>query len=382
MGAGVGYLWMLALASVSVRRVAPTGSPWHRFAIAIAAHNEAAVIGRTVSGLRQLDYPAGLYDVFVVADHCEDNTAELARLNGATCHERVEGPRGSKGAALAWLLERIFSSGTAYDAIALFDADTQVHPAFLRVMDACLARGDEIVQGRHRIGNPQAGWFAALTWAMFMVDNRFQNQGRSNLGFSAKLMGDSVCFRADLLRRLGWGTTGLTEDYELRLRLLLQGVRIRYEPAAVGDGEAPSSWTAARAQRARWLQGSYQAGRRLGWTLLREGVRRRDLALLDGAAQSLLPSYSTLTLASALVLLVHLALGSALPGALVAAWATLVMLLAVYPLFGLYLERAPVRAYVVILSGPVFIVWRTWLSLVTRFSGKTVRWVRTDHGGR
>ena len=94
---------------------------------------------------------------------------------------------------------------------------------------------------------------------MFLVDNRFQNLGRSNLGWSAKHMGDSICFHVSVLRRYGWGR-GLTEDYNLRQQLLLGGIRITYEPEALGQGEATQTWRQARVQRARWLRGSRMRG--------------------------------------------------------------------------------------------------------------------------
>jgi hypothetical protein len=46
----------------------------------------------------------------------------------------------------------------------------------------------------------------------------------------------------------------------------------------------------------------------------------------------------------------------------------------------LALERAPLRAYIVILSGPFFIVWRTILALFSRYLNKSTIWVRTAHG--
>ncbi|PWH19834.1 MAG: glycosyl transferase [Ardenticatenia bacterium] len=377
---GVGYHWLLAWGSLRRKDISLPATPTHRFAVLIPAHNEEAVIGRTLDRLHSQRYPRQLYDVFVVADHCTDGTATLAREYGAMCYERSVPPRGSKGAALAWLIARVFQTGVPYDALVIFDADTQVDADFLRVMDARLAQGDRVVQGQHRISNPGAGWFAALIWAMFMIDNRFQNLGRSNLGFSAKIMGDSICFRADLLRQLGWGTTGLTEDFEMGLRLLLEGVRVVYEPAAVGCGEAPPTWTAARAQRARWLRGAAEAKSRYGWRLLREGVRRRDFAMLEGAARSLLPVYSTLALVSLLGTLVHLAFFVRSGIVLTGLWALLVVLLGVYPFFGLLLERAPLRAYAAILAGPLFIFWRTWLSLRARYGRRPVQWVRTEHG--
>jgi hypothetical protein len=54
--------------------------------------------------------------------------------------------------------------------------------------------------------------------------------------------------------------------------------------------------------------------------------------------------------------------------------------LLIYPLVGLALEGAPSRAYFAIFMGPYFIIWRTWLAIVSRFGGKQVTWIRTEHG--
>jgi cellulose synthase/poly-beta-1,6-N-acetylglucosamine synthase-like glycosyltransferase len=377
------YLYTLALASVRVPPKPSTrgSAPAHRFFIAIPAHNEASVIASTVRRLHALDYPADLFDVHIVADHCSDGTVALAMDAGALVHERNTGPRSGKGAALSWLF-RNFLDG-AYDAVVIFDADTRVDAWFLHIMDAHLSQGEDVIQGQHVISNPQSGWFPALTWAMFLIDNRFQNLGRANLGWSAKHMGDSICFRADVLRQIGWGE-GLTEDYHLRQKLLLEGVKIAYEPNAVGRGEAPLTWMQARKQRERWLRGTHDASQTFARRLLVEGLRRGDLALLDGALQAHLPSYSTLTMIGAFALLAQFAAngigGSVFPPCLLAGWGAMLGAIFVYPLLGLFLEKAPLRAYLAILSGPVFIVWRTWLALTSRFGGRNVVWIRTAHG--
>lgn len=370
------YLYLIAFASLRLRHTQPSAQAQTRFAVAIPAHDEEIVIGRTVESLHRLDYPAGLFDVFVVADHCSDRTADVARTAGAICWERKDGPRGGKGAALAWLCNHMFDEGRSYDAVVVFDADTRVDLAFLRVMDARIRDGAQVVQGCHRIVNPQDAWFAALTWAMFMVDNRFQNHGRANLGWSAKNMGDSICFRTDVLRRLGWGD-GLTEDYEFRQRLLLEGIKIQYEPAAIGYGEAATSWSIARAQRARWLSGTYSASRHYARQMLAQGLRRRDTSLLDGALQAYLPSYSTLALFAVGGLILNLIFFKWIGTPPLYLWTALVILLGVYPLVGLALERAPMRAYIAIWMGPLFIIWRTVLGVSARFGRQPVKWVRT-----
>lgn len=372
----VGYLYLLVMGSL--RRISrpKDASAQVCFAIAIPAHDEVSVIARTVSTLRAADYPPELLDVYVVADFCSDDTVRLARGAGAQAFERNEGERGGKGQALAWLFERILGSGKHYDAIVVFDADTQVHPAFFKVMSIRLADGATVVQGNHLISNPDDGWFPALTWAMFLIDNRFQNQGRANLGLSAKNMGDAICFRTDIIRRFGWGE-GLTEDYAFRRRLLLEGIRIGYDPEAKAYGEAPQSWQQARHQRARWLRGAYDASRRNARELWNKGWKNRNFAMLDGTVQGFLPSYSSLALVAGAIWLFQLAFTSLVPTWLLWAWTMTVVLLIVYPFLGLWLEKAPLKAHLVIMSGPIFILWRTWLSIRSRFGGKQVVWVRT-----
>ena len=380
----LGYLLLLALGAVRSASTPDTHgrSPSTRFLIVIPAHNEAGVIRATVSRLIAIHYPVDLFSIHIIADHCADNTAEVARHAGAVVHERNEGPRTGKGAALSWLFQRILEREQC-DAVVIFDADTRVDPEFLRVMDWRLAQGDQVIQGQHIICNPNEGWFPALTWAMFLIDNRFQNLGRSNLGWSAKNMGDSICFRVDVLLQLGWGE-GLTEDYHLRHKLLLNGIRIAYEPAAIGYGEAPITWSRARAQRARWLRGTHDTSQQYVKHLIVEGMKRRNLAMLDGALQASFPSYSTLSLLVLIILAIQVPIDyfieSIFLWPLMGAWAAMIVTLLIYPLVGLALERAPVRAYIAILLGPYFILWRTWLALISRFGGKQVTWIRTDHG--
>jgi len=380
------YWYYLALGSLRKRHPFALDSvkPSQFFMLAIPAHNEEAVIGETVARLKRLHYPESLYHINIVADYCSDQTAELARAAGATVYERQSGERGGKSVALNWLFSTTLPHDP-YDAVIVFDADTQVEPDFLSAMSFRLSQGYQAIQGQHVISNPEAGWFPALTWALFLVDNRFQNLGRSNLGFSAKNMGDSICVKADLLRKLDWGS-GLTEDYDLRQKMLLAGAPILYEPQAVAYGEAPRKWSEARTQRARWLRGTHDSSRNYASRLLMQGLRDKDRIVLEGALQALLPSYSTLTMICLLVLIIcftaNLLVESLFPAAIFVTLAGILTLLFVYPLLGLAFERAPLRAYLAILTGPVYIVWRTALAIKSRYGQKQVTWIRTQHGER
>ncbi len=377
------YWYLLAFGALVGRfrspRRAHAGRPARRFAITIAAHDEEAVIAETVRALRSLDYPSPLYDIHVVADHCSDKTADLAEAAGAFAHRRDTGPRGGKGAALSWLFQRVLETNQ-YDAVVVFDADTVVSSGFLRIMDTALRRGHAVVQGQHVIGNPEAGWFPALTHAKFLIDNEFHNFGRTILGLSAKNMGDAICLRADVLKAVGWGE-GLTEDYQLRQKLLLAGHSIAYAGEATARGEAPPTWKQAKVQRLRWMKGAKDVAESFRGKLLRAALDKRSPVLFDAALESYLPTFSTLAAVSALGLVVLISLKAAgldAPGLL--GWAIFNVLLVAYPFLGLCLAGAPLSAFAALAGGPLFIAWRAWAALFLQLRRPDIKWIRTQHG--
>ena len=247
MALPLAYLYMLVVGALR-KPLLLAGESAHRFALLVPAHNEAAVIEDTVLCLRSLSYPSELYDVYVVADHCTDATADLARRAGASCYVREELPNRSKGAALNWLLAKIGTVNGHYDAFVFFDADSRPGKDFLSYMSAHLKSGDIAIQGREVVSNPGDGWYPALRSAMVIVDERISQRGRSNLNFSARVSGFGFCAAATLLDAVPW-PVGLTEDIEFRLLLLERGHRVVYEPQAYVEAEAAPSWQAANQER-------------------------------------------------------------------------------------------------------------------------------------
>ena len=133
-------------------------TPQKTFAVIVAAHNESAVIGQLVDNLKMLDYPKELYDIFVIADNCTDNTAQIARDCGAIVHERFNDKERGKGFAMEWMFARLFEMKRKYDAVAIFDADNLVDKRFLLEMNNRLCKGDKLVQGYLDAKNPYDTW--------------------------------------------------------------------------------------------------------------------------------------------------------------------------------------------------------------------------------
>lgn len=383
LAAGLAYLYFLLFAGRSP--ASAKGEPARpfrlRFAVAIPAHNEAAVIGNTVQHLRQMAYPADLYDIHVVADHCTDDTAAVARAAGAEAHVRQEEPRGRKGYAIEWLIRRLLADPRRYDAIAIFDADSQVAPGFLAAADRLLAEGAQVVQGRHVISNPQASRFALLADADMRLNNLIRNQAKENLGLSARLMGDAMVLRREILEQHPWLEAGsLTEDRAYGIYLVTQGVRIRHAADALSYGQAVTRWGDATPQRKRWYGGAFDLQRRYVprlWKLAQRG----NPDALDKLLELVLPPFSLLALGAGVLFLLQLLLARlvAWPLALLMFAVILVVPAFLYPFLGLLATRAPARTYGALLAGPFYILWRAWLSLWVRIRYANIAWVRTHH---
>ena len=94
-----------------------TAKKLHKYAVLISARNEGAVIGELLESLHRQNYPQELLDIYVVADNCTDNTAQIAEDHRAIVYERFDRRLVGKGYALNYLFEKIYArSGLeAYD---------------------------------------------------------------------------------------------------------------------------------------------------------------------------------------------------------------------------------------------------------------------------
>lgn len=386
IGAGLAYHYLLLIAGCFRPRNKTIASKeaTFRFAIAIPAHNEAGVIAATVQQLQRMAYPADYFDVHVVADHCTDDTVAVAQAAGAEVHVRNDGPRGRKGYAVDWLIQRLLADPRGYDAIVVFDADSRVDACFLREVVPSLAAGAPVVQGRHVIANPNASRFAALADADMRLNNHIRNQAKENLSLSARLMGDAMVFRREVLARHPWiGAGSLTEDRDYGIYLVTQGVRIRFASEAVSIGQAVARWQDATPQRLRWYGGAFDLQRRYVRKLASRAVRLGDLDALDKLLELTLPPLSLLVLGSVLLLSTQTLLSWLTGQSMI--WLVISMGLVgaagLFPFLGLIATGAPRADYSALLMGPFYVLWRVKIALSVRLRPGRVSWVRTRRVG-
>ncbi len=257
--------------------------PQKKFALVVAAHNEELVIGHIIDSLFKLNYPRNLFDVFVIADNCTDNTAVIARKLGAKVHIREDASKRGKGHALEWMFGRIFSMDTTYDAIAVFDADNLVSPNFLLEMNKQMCKGFKVVQGYIDSKNPYDSWITCSYSIAFWLSNRIFQLPRYYLRLSCGLCGTGFCIDTSILKSLKWGATCLTEDLEYTMKLALNGVRIGWAHEAVVYDEKPITLKQSWHQRKRWMQGHAECAQKYLGALFKKAFFKGDLTSLDCA---------------------------------------------------------------------------------------------------
>jgi 1,2-diacylglycerol 3-beta-glucosyltransferase len=377
------YLAGLTAAAAVARRRRPPAHvdrSSHRFAILIPAHNEEHLIGRLLESLQRLDYPAAGRDVYVVADNCEDGTAEIARSGGAVVYERHDPSAKSKGHALRWLLTRVRERGTPYDAFVVLDADSIVTPNLLRAMAARLAAGCQVIQAYYSVLNAGEAPVASLRYAALAAIHFVRPLGRSLFGLSAGLKGNGMCFAAAVLERYDWRWFTLAEDVEFHLALVADGIRVDFAPETTVLADMPVTLRQAASQNERWERGRLQLLRTYGRRLIGDGLRRLvtrrpgGTLRLDAAAEQLLPPLSVTFALGLCCLLAGGLLASPLP-----------MLLALISLAGqlghliggLILVGAPRRAYLSLAYAPVYVLWKVALYGRALVGGQSRSWVRT-----
>ena len=111
---GIGYQALCILISLFAKPVTfPTAPMDRHYAVLISARNEEQVIGNLIDCIQTQTYPRELIDIWLVADNCDDGTAEVARSKGCHVIERFNKQLIGKGYALTYLLDRMNESGAS-----------------------------------------------------------------------------------------------------------------------------------------------------------------------------------------------------------------------------------------------------------------------------
>lgn len=231
----------------------------HSYAFFIAAHNEEAVIANLVKSIKDQDYPSELIDIFVVADACTDNTAQVARDAGAIVYERNDLSRKGKSWVMDYGFDRILKEYPGkHEAFFIFDADNLLARDYVSVMNDAFDQGFLALTSYRNSKNFGSSWISAAYATWFMREARYLNNSRMICGTSCAVSGSGYLVSSKIIQGMhGWDFHTLTEDIQFATFCAIHGVRIGYAPAEFFD-EQPVTLKASIRQRMRWTKGFYQ----------------------------------------------------------------------------------------------------------------------------
>jgi cellulose synthase/poly-beta-1,6-N-acetylglucosamine synthase-like glycosyltransferase len=251
-----------------------------KFAILAPAHNEERVISCFIESALNVDYPKDKFDIFLVLDHCTDKTMEIANKYKINILEYKDKnlPAG-KARALNWATEIILKND--YQAICYFDADSLVHPNFLKAMSASVESGAMAIQGHQIPKNPRSSWLSRIISVGQMISNRFFQKPKSHLGFSATLHGKGICLKRNIVEKFKWDEQCLTEDLEMQMRLIANSIHIHWNEFAIVYDEQPETFRQYFKRTIRWTRGSLDTAKKHLWELLKNFIKTKDRRILE-----------------------------------------------------------------------------------------------------
>ena len=254
----------------------------HKFMAIIPAHNEEKVVGNLIESLKKQTYDKNLYDIYVIADNCTDETAKVAKQSGAIVYERFDEAHKTKGYALQWFLKKKIKENADYDAFFVFDADNIVDKNFITNMNKKLCQGEEVVQGYRDIKNPTDNWITAGYALFYWTMHRFYHLARYNIGLSPLLNGTGFMVKFDVVKPNGWETETLTEDIEFSLKQIIKGKKLGWATDAIVYDEQPTSFKQSWSQRSRWTVGHMQCLKIYTGQLAKAVKEHKTLMNFDG----------------------------------------------------------------------------------------------------
>ena len=302
-----------------------------RYGVIIAARNEEKVLPELLKSIAVQTYPSDLVDVFVIADNCEDRTADIAREMGATVYERNCKAQVGKGYALRFLFNRMKADGIFqnYDAYMIFDADNVLSANYIEEMDKAYCAGHRVVTSFRNSKNYGKNWISSGYALWFMRESTHLNNPRSILGTSSFISGTGFLVDREIIERNnGWKHFLLTEDIEFTADCILHGDHVGYCHEAEFFDEQPESFRQSWWQRKRWAKGLFQVFRYYGTGLLK-GVFKLDWSCFD-MTMNIMPAFimsAVQCLSTAVLLILNLIIYQTFS-------TTLVICLAQFLLFG------------------------------------------------
>jgi cellulose synthase/poly-beta-1,6-N-acetylglucosamine synthase-like glycosyltransferase len=255
-------------------------------AVLIPAHNEEQVIEHTLSKL--LPQLQNDDRVLVVADNCDDATADIAKRMGASVFERTNLNERGKGYALAAGIDELSISPP--EVVVIIDADCEVTEGALDILIRSVSGSGKPIQALYLMTVTLAESIPQMVSNFaFAFKNYVRAKGMNRLGCGVNLTGTGMAFSWNDITSLNLATGNIVEDMDMGLDLIQKGRGPILVAEALVKGALPISTDSSKSQRTRWEHGHLQTIMKRVPSLIKRAVIKRDLKLFLNSLDIAIP---------------------------------------------------------------------------------------------
>jgi cellulose synthase/poly-beta-1,6-N-acetylglucosamine synthase-like glycosyltransferase len=251
-----------------------------RVTVQLPIFNERLVVGRLIDAAVNMDYPSDRLQIQVIDDSTDETTQNAANLVYDYREKGVDitllhrpHRQGFKAGALAAALEE--ASG---EFIAVFDADFQPQPEFLRQTIPHFLDDPALGMTQARWGhlNPNSSQLTAAQTIALDKHFAMEQTVRHRANLFPKFNGSAGVWRRRCLEDAGgWEADTVCEDLCLSTRAILKGWQFRFLNDVVAPAELPATISAYKNQQSRWAKGSTQCLVKFGPAIISDPKQSR-----------------------------------------------------------------------------------------------------------
>ena len=243
-----------------------------KFLIFIPARNEANVIANLIKSIRSCDYPQELLTIYVLANNCNDDTAIIAKNNGANVFLLNDKAVNNVGMVLNKFfiyIKESYASFSAFDGYVRLDADNLVHENYFIELNKAFLNNKEVIisyRSNQNFDENLVTSFSSVLVSSAMMGFRLFSAWKIN----AMITGPGILLSANIITRLnGWHLTSLSEDTELSAWLLKEKIKSAFCYDAIFYDEQTPEMRMLFRQRLRWTKGASQVFRKYKLSLIK-----------------------------------------------------------------------------------------------------------------
>lgn len=238
-------IFEIIVALITRKKKYPKSDKKAKIAYLIPAYNESDVIYDTVKdALDNQDYPKDLYCVYVIANNCTDNTADLAREAGAKVLI-LDDPDPNHHKALypiKYGIDYILENDRDVEMIIHLDADNHMNKEFSSLMNDAYQSGVDFARPYEGAINAPQNFYTKACALFYAIDSRFLARAREKMHLAAHINGSGAMMsRKLLLETGGYDCECISDDTEFCFNRILENKKGHFVEEAVVYEDLPST---------------------------------------------------------------------------------------------------------------------------------------------